>query len=86
MTGQTVFLVLRNTARRATSIRRIGSGRHERDLQGRLLAADLGRRQHRPRSRMAETWLNGVPVDGKAAVYPDAAGPLAVLTSIATAP
>ncbi len=81
--GQTVFLALRNrrTSGYYSPLGETGSvdtytGR-DRYLWN-SVASD--------RVEYGETWLNGVPVDGRATSYPDPSGPLAVLTSIATGP
>jgi hypothetical protein len=84
VTGQSVFIVMRNTS---------GAAQH------RTLLADDGYtymsgwdRQiwhtgNTAAVRDGQTWLNGAPVqDYRYVYYPPADGPLAVLTSIATSP
>jgi hypothetical protein len=82
-TGQTAFLVLRNGG---------GSGYRTPigDANGFTYLSNYGRQLWYTGNPAAvltgQTWLNGAAVDGTQAVYPDAAQPLAVLTSVATAP
>ncbi len=82
-TGQTAFLVLRNSG---ASGYRTPLG----DPNGLTYLSNYGRQLWYPGNPAVvltgQTWLNGVPVDGAQAVYPDVSQPLAVLTSIATAP
>ena len=81
--GQTVFLVVRNSS---TTGYRAPLG----DTSGYAYMSGSSREiwygGDAAQIRSGETWLNGQAVTGTTTTYPDAAGPLAVVTSIATAP